>query len=118
VNAPGIRRGPRDLSGIAVWASVAWPLQLVVGGDASERGGGMQRVPLPVGGAEPAERLQGLRQAPQQDIVQVPRTQRLPRRWRLHPRWPPGVCTKHDIYILTCCTIDVLVKCSGTQVTQ
>jgi len=48
--------------------------------DAAERGGGMQRVPLPGGGAEPPERVQGIRQAPQQDVVQVPRAQRLPRR--------------------------------------
>ena len=60
--------------------------------DAAERGGGMQRVPLPGGGAEPPERVQGIRQAPQQDVVQVPRAQRLPRRRRLHPCWSPGVC--------------------------
>jgi hypothetical protein len=62
----------------------------VVSGDAAERGGGMQRVPHPAGRAEPAERVQGLRQAPQQDIVQVPSSERPPRRWRLHPRWSPG----------------------------
>jgi hypothetical protein len=52
----------------------------------------MQRVPLPGGGAEPPERVQGVRQAPQQDVVQVPGAQRLPRSRRLHPCWSPGVC--------------------------
>ena len=59
-------------------------------GDAAEWGGGMQRLPQPAGGAEPAERVQGLRQAPQQDVVQVPRAQRLPSCRRLHPCRPPG----------------------------
>ena len=51
----------------------------------------LHSVPLPAGGAEPAERVQGVRQAPQQDNVQVPCAQIPPRRRRLHARRPPGV---------------------------
>jgi len=70
VLATGIGGDYSELT-LIVWAS-CWSWS--VGGDAKEWRAGMQRLSLQGGSSEPQECVEGLWQAPQQDIIQVPCT--------------------------------------------
>jgi hypothetical protein len=59
-------------------------------GHAEEWRAGMQCLPLQGGGSKPEECVEGIQQAPQQDITQVPCTQLPTCVWGLRLGRPPG----------------------------